>query len=60
MVKEIYYTVIEIDLPEWETGNVLDLETYDNLPGAISEYERLTSADNYKWYEIKVILVYGD
>ena len=60
MVKEIHYTVVEIELPDHVTGSVTDLETYSHLSMAIAELDRLESLDCDKWYDIIVMLIRGD
>lgn len=59
-IKGIYYTVAKVDMPEWETGSITDLETYRDLLDAIKEYDRLNELNGDNWYEIKILLVRGD
>lgn len=42
------YTVIEIDLPEWETGEVIEKNTFDDPELALAECKKLN--DNIEGY----------
>ena len=46
------YTVIEIELPEWETGSVIEHETYNNPVSAFDLMDELKINDEDGYYEV--------
>lgn len=48
------YNVVLVDLPEWETGEFRQVESFDNVELAIAMRDELNKANKYGWHIVEV------
>lgn len=48
------YNVVLVDLPEWETGEFRQVESFDNVELAIAMRDEFNRTNRYGWYIVEV------
>ena len=48
------YNVVLVDLPEWETGEFREVNSFDNVEQALALRDELNKTNKYGWYIVEV------
>ena len=50
----IVYVVVHVYMPDWETGEMVDVCTHDTVESALKECDEANECAKYGWYIVEV------
>lgn len=50
----LVYVVVHVDMPDWETGEMVDVRTYSTVEAALKDCDETNERAKYGWYIVEV------